>query len=148
MRLEHARGLFAARPPHKSPLRQSFLRQPEPLTVIDQDADRGPTPTPEYKQASGEGICLEFVLAQPGERVDTLPAIDRFDRPQDAHLRCDLDHADSHNARLNPARSGGVAPFHWMRILPRGPSNSMTHSVRPAAWGATTYKKPAGAGAR
>src|ERR1017187_4745039 len=46
MRLEHTRGLFAARPPHESPLRQPFLRQPKPLAVIDQDADRGPTPTP------------------------------------------------------------------------------------------------------
>jgi hypothetical protein len=64
-----------------------------------------------------------FVLALPGEGVDALPAIDRFDRHQDAHLRCDLDHTDSHSARLNPARSGTVAPFHWMRILPRGPSN-------------------------
>src|SRR5664280_1823234 len=67
MRLEHAGGLFAARPPHESPLRQPFLRQPEPLAVIDQDADRGSTPAPEYKQASREGICLEFVLAQSGE---------------------------------------------------------------------------------
>src|SRR5277367_883875 len=34
MRLEHARGFFTARPPHESPLRQPFLRQPEPLPVI------------------------------------------------------------------------------------------------------------------
>src|ERR1019366_1892543 len=149
MRLEHAGGLFAARPPHESPLRQPFLRQPEPLAVIDQDADRGPTPTPKYKQASGEGICLEFVLAQPGKRVDALPAIDRFDRYQDAHLRRDLDHADSHNARLSPARSGATTPFHWMRILPRGPSNSMMHSERPSVCGATNSKNSAGgAGAR
>src|SRR5450631_2485713 len=147
MRLEHAGGLFAARPPHESPLRQPFLRQPEPLAVIDQDADRRSTAAPEYKQASREGICLEFVLAQSGERVDALPAIDRFDRYQDAHLRRDLDHADSHNARLSPARSGTVAPFHWMRILPRGPSISMTHSVGLTAWAATNSKKPAGGGA-
>src|SRR5450631_4697085 len=145
MRLEHPGGSFAARPPHESPLRQPFLRQPEPLAVIDQDADRGSTAAPKYKQASREGICLEFVLAQSGERVDALPAIDRFDRHQDAHLRCDLDHADSHNARLSPARSGAVDPFHWMRILPRGPVNSMTHSVRPGPEdrGATNSKKPA-----
>src|ERR1035437_5817531 len=149
MRLEHPGGLFAARPPHESPLRQPFLRQPKPLAVIDQDADRGSTPAPEYKQASREGIGLKFVLAQSGERVDALPAIDGLDRYQDAHLRCDLDHADSHSARLNPARSGAVAQFHWMRILPRGPSNSMTHSVGLAAWGAPNSKKPAGgAGAR
>src|ERR1035437_3738500 len=147
MRLEHTGGLFAARPPHKSPLRQPFLRQPEPLAVIDQDTDRDPPTAPEYKQASREGICLKRVLAQPGERVDALPAIDRLDRHQDAHLRCDLDHADSHSVRLSPARSGTAAPFHWMRILPRGPSNSMTHSVELTAWGATNSKKSAGGGA-
>jgi hypothetical protein len=43
----------------------------------------------------------------------------------------DLNHADSHTPRLDPARSGAAALFHSMRILPRGPSNSMTHSVRP-----------------
>src|ERR671922_2023141 len=32
-----------ARPPDKSPLGQPFLGQPEPLTVIDQDADRRAT---------------------------------------------------------------------------------------------------------
>jgi hypothetical protein len=77
MRLEHARGLFTARPPHESPLRQPLLRQPETLPVIDQDADRSSTPAPEYKQASRERIGLEFVLAQSRERVDALPAIDR-----------------------------------------------------------------------
>src|SRR5450631_2785126 len=145
MRLEHPGGSFAARPPHESPLRQPFLRQPEPLAVIDQDADRGSTAAPKYKQASRERICLKFVLAQPSERVDALPAIDRFDRHQDAHLRCDLDHADSHNARLSPARSGAVDPFHWMRILPRGPSNSMRHSVGLTACGDTNSRNSAGA---
>src|ERR1017187_1596503 len=147
MRLEHPGRLFAARPPH-----ESLLGMPEPLAVIDQDTDRGPATAPEYKQASREGICPEFVLAQPGERIDALPAIDRFDRNQDAHLRCDLNHADSHNDRLSPARSGAVDPFHWMRTLPRGPSNSMTHSVRPGTEGsgATNSKKSAagGVGAR
>jgi hypothetical protein len=87
-------------------------------------------------------------LTQSGERVDALPAIDRLDRHQDAHLRGDLNHADSHKLRLNPARSGGVTPFHWTRILPRGPSNSMTHSDRPdpggAIGGATNSKNSAG----
>jgi hypothetical protein len=102
------------------------------------------TAAPKYKQASRKGICLEFVLAQSGERVDAFPAIDRFDRYQDAHLRRDLDHADSHNARLSPVRSGAVAPFHWMRILPRGPSNSMRHSDRPTVCAATNSKNSAG----
>jgi hypothetical protein len=36
-----------------------------------------------------------------------------------------------------------VAPFHWMRILPRGPSNSMRHSASPIARGATISTKEA-----
>jgi hypothetical protein len=44
-----------------------------------------------------------------------------------------------------------VTPFHWIRILPRGPCNSMTHSVRPGPegtpWGDTNSKKLAGDGA-
>src|ERR1019366_2091766 len=38
-----------------------------------------------------------------------------------------------------------VAPFHWTRILPRGPSNSITHSARPTAGGGTRSKNVAGA---
>src|SRR5207249_1893612 len=109
------------------------------------DADRGPTPAAEHKQAAGEGIGLEFLLAQPSQGIDALPAIHCCDRYQDAHLRRDLNHADSHNTRLSPARSGAVAPFHWMRILPRGPSNSIRHSARPMAWGGASSKNVAGA---
>src|SRR5664280_41489 len=75
MRLEHAGGLFAARPPQESHLRQPLLRQPEPLAVIDQDADRGSTPAPEYKQAS-----LPQCPAQSGEIGRRGPF------PLDAHL--------------------------------------------------------------
>ena len=40
-----------------------------------------------------------------------------------------------HKARLSPPRSGALVPFHSMRILPRRPSNSITHSDRPgSAW--------------
>src|ERR1035441_10734514 len=34
-----------------------------------------------------------------------------------------------------------------MRILPRGPSNSMKHSDKPTAWGGTSPKKVAGVAA-
>src|SRR5271165_4246815 len=136
--LQHPRGLLAARPPHQAPFRQPLLRQPEPLPVIDQDADRRSPPAAKPKQTTRERIRLQFLLAQLGQRVDALSSIDRFDRHQDAHLRRNLDHARSHNARLSPARSGAVVPFHWIRILPCGPSNSMRHSDRPPVWGATS----------
>src|SRR6185369_1108104 len=91
------------------------------------------------------GVALEFLLAQPSQGIDTLPSIHCLDRYQDTHLRRDLNHAGSHNTRLSSARSGAVAPFHWIRILPRGPSNSISHSARPAAWGGTSSKNVAGA---
>ncbi len=62
---------------------------------------------------------------------------------QDFHLRRDLDHSRSHSIRLSPARSGAADPFHSIRILPRRPSNSITHSVAPA--GAATSSKKRGA---
>src|SRR5271166_4477944 len=126
--LQHPRGLVSAWPPHKAPFRQPLLRQPEPLPVIDQDADRRPSPAPEHKQTTRERIRLQFLLAQSGKRVDALSSIHGFDRHQDAHLRRNLDHARSHNYRLSPARSGAVVPFHWIRILlPAEDSNSITH---------------------
>src|SRR2546422_9276037 len=36
----------------------------------------------EHKQAAGEGIGLEFLLAQPSQGIDALPAIHCFDRYQ------------------------------------------------------------------
>src|SRR5271157_4518272 len=138
MGLQHPRGLLAARPPHKTPFREPLLRQPEALPVIHQNADRGSPPAAKHKQTTRERIRLLFLLAQSGQRVDALSSIHGFDRHQDAHLRRNLDHARSHNARLSPARSGAVVPFHWIRILPCRPSNSMRHSDRPPVWGATS----------
>src|SRR5664279_575126 len=84
--------------------------------------------------------------------VDYFTAVYDLDRNQNPYLRGDLDHAASHSARLSPARSGAVAPFHWMRILPRGPSNSIRHSDRPGPEGApgnaTNSRNSADSGAR
>ena len=67
-----------------------------------------------------------------GRRI--FPAIDRFDRNQDAHLRRDLDHADFHTW-MRRAKSDAVAPFHCRRILPPGPSTSIRQSDTPTGWG-------------
>ncbi len=45
----------------------------------------------------------------------------------DPHLGRDLNHLDSHKARLSPRSSGVVVLFHRMRISARRPSNSITH---------------------
>src|ERR1019366_1103131 len=60
MRLEHPGRLFAARPPHESPLRQPFLRQPEPLAVIDQDTDRGPATARNTNRHPEKGSALSL----------------------------------------------------------------------------------------
>jgi hypothetical protein len=46
-------------------------------------------------------------------------------------------HTHSH-IRMSPAKSDAVTPFHWMRILPRGPSNSIRQSGAPIPWGITS----------
>src|SRR5271157_5962001 len=92
MGLQHPRGLLAARPPHKSPFRQPLLRQPEPLPVIHQNADRGSPSTTKQKQTTRERIGLELLLAQLGQRVDALASIHGLDRHQNPHLRSNLDH--------------------------------------------------------
>jgi hypothetical protein len=66
----------------------------------------------EDEQASGERIGIQFLPAHLRQSVDALSQIDRFDGYQDAHLRRYLNHADSHNTRLSPAKSGGALPFH------------------------------------
>ena len=54
--------------------------------------------------------------AQPGQRVDPLPEIDRLDRHQNPHLRRDLDHAPRpQTTRLSATRSGSAAPVSWSR---------------------------------
>src|SRR6266545_1119036 len=63
MCLQYLRRLGSARPPLKSSLRQAFLRQPEPLSVIDENPDGRSTSAAEENQASGKGICLEFLAA-------------------------------------------------------------------------------------
>src|SRR5262245_39499242 len=46
------RRLLSDPPPLKPPLRQTFLRQPKSLAVIDQNTDRRPAPAAEQEHAS------------------------------------------------------------------------------------------------
>src|SRR5438128_12514693 len=110
--------------------------QPKSLTVVSQNTDRFRTPAAEDKQASGERIGVESLAAELRQRVDAFSAIDGFDCHQDAELWRDLDQTIiSHNPRLKVA-SSVVVPFHSIRIVPRRPSNSMTHVGAPAVCGA------------
>src|SRR5271157_4162205 len=114
-------------------------------SVVRQDANRCSASAAEHKQASRERVLLQLLLAQSGKRVDALAAIHGLDRHQNPHLRCDLNHGVCQNARLSPARSGAVVPFHWMRTLPRRPSNSIRHSARPAAGDVSSSTNAGGA---
>src|SRR5215472_1468144 len=81
---------------------------------------------------SRDWIGIQFLPAQLRQPINPLAQIDCLNGNQDAHLRRYLNHFDSHMARLNPASSAPVTPFHWMRSLPWGPSNSIRHSDAPA----------------
>jgi len=112
---------------------------------------------PEFESRSPAGCGIrtgiprkDRLAVSPGEAGPAnrcLPSIHRLDCHQDTHLQRDLDHADSHNARLSPAGSGTAAPFHWTRTMPRGPSNSMRYSAVGAGCGAISSMNAAGAGA-
>ena len=101
-------------------------------------------PAAENEQASGERIGAQFFAAQLRQSINAFPQVDGLDGYQNAHLRRDLNHADSHSTRLSPARSGVMYPFHWTRILPRGRSNSMTHSALPPVPGVSNSTNAAG----
>src|SRR5487761_1626012 len=116
------------------------MAEPKSISVIPQDLNGRASPITKHVQRPGKWIALELLLAQASQAIDPAAEIDRLHRHQDARLRRGLDHADSHTQRLRLARSGAVVPFHWMRSLPRGPSNSITHSNPPIAGGATNSK--------
>jgi hypothetical protein len=99
------RGFVAGRPPFETAFGKAFGGDPEPLAIIGEDSDRFAAAAAEDEQAAGERIGIEFLAAELGERVNTLPAVDGFNRNQDPQLRRDLDQdADSSNSRLSVAR--------------------------------------------
>src|SRR5215468_6175253 len=95
MRFQHARRLLSGRPPLKTALRQTFLCEPESLSVVAKDSDRRAATASENKQTTGKRIRLQLLFAQSGQRIDTLPAVHGFDRNEDLHLWRDLNHLDS-----------------------------------------------------
>src|SRR5581483_1565080 len=56
MRARCFRCFVPRRPPAKAPLRQTFRRQPEALTVVGQNADGFRTPAAKQKQTAGKRI--------------------------------------------------------------------------------------------
>jgi hypothetical protein len=112
VRLQHPRGFVAGRPPPETPFGQSLGRQPKPLAIELEDPDGGSTAAAEDKQVAGKRIGVELLPAQLSDSINTLPAIDGFNRNQNADLWCDLDHAAaSHKLRVKLAKSAAVAPI-------------------------------------
>ena len=111
------------------------LRQPKALPVIDEHLDRRRPPATEHKHTAGKRIRLQLLLAQPCQRIDPLPEVDRLDGNQDAHLGGNLNHPPRpQTTRLNATRSGGNAPRSTTRTRPPcGPSSSTVHSSQPSA---------------
>jgi hypothetical protein len=61
MRAQRFRRFAACRPPSETPFRQPLGRQPEPLTVVSQDADRLPTPAAKDKFAYSSRIASSLL---------------------------------------------------------------------------------------
>ena len=78
MRLKRDGGR-ALRPPAEPPFGKAFLRQPEPLSVIDQDLERGCAAAAEQEHAAGKRIGGQFLAAQLGERIDAFASIHCLD---------------------------------------------------------------------
>src|SRR5579863_2353266 len=139
MRSQCFRRLISRRPPSEAAFREAFGGKPEPLAIVGEDSDRLAAPAPKDEQASGKRIGIELFPAELRQRIDALPAVDGFNRNQDAQLRRDLNQdADSHNSRLSVARYEADAFFNWIRSLPRRPSSSRVHSGSGFALGVTS----------
>jgi hypothetical protein len=138
------RGFVACRPPFKAAFGKTLRGNPEALTVIGEDSDRLAAAAAEDEQAAGKRVGIEFLTAELRQGIDPLSSVDRFNRNQDAQLRCDLDQAaDSNKSRLSVARYEAEAPFNRIRSFPWRPSSSMVHSG--TGWGAATSSTNAGA---
>jgi hypothetical protein len=57
------RRFGACRPPPETSFGQALRRQPEPLAIVLQDADRRSTPGPEKEQVTGKRIGVPFLPA-------------------------------------------------------------------------------------
>src|SRR3990172_8611081 len=110
------------------------MAEPESLAVIHQYLHRRGPPVAEHEHRAGKRVLLQRFFADPGQAVDPLAEIGGLYRPQDAHLRRNLDHGAAPKKTLLTAvtTSGLWQPGRWIRIFaPRGCSSSTMHSGDP-----------------
>jgi hypothetical protein len=116
MGLQRLRGFRACRPPLEAALRQTLGGNPESLAIVGEDSDRLAAAAAKDKQTAGKRVGIEFLAAELRQRIDAFPAVDAFNRNQDAKLRRDLNqNADSNNSRLSCARYEAEAPLNRIR---------------------------------
>jgi hypothetical protein len=93
------------------PVDRRFWQSQNPLESYDEYFYGRPSAISKNEQTTGKSICLERLLADAGQTVDSVPEIDRLHRHQDAHLRNDLNHdAAFQKLSLRTARSGPPRP--------------------------------------
>ena len=71
MRFQRLRRFMAFRPPFEAAFRQTFLRDPETLRVVDQYFDSGRAPATEQEQATRKRISLQLLFASLSQRVNS-----------------------------------------------------------------------------
>ena len=87
------------------------MTDPKPLAVIDQRLDRGAAAISEDINCARKWVGLQLLFAYPCKTVDAAAKINCFDRHQDAHLRCQLNHrAEDQKTLLRALRSGATLP--------------------------------------
>jgi len=84
MGAQRFRRFGSRRPPFETAFRQALGGDPKPLPVVRENPDRLATTAAEDEQAAGKRIGIELLAAELGERIDSLPSVNGFDRNQDA----------------------------------------------------------------
>jgi hypothetical protein len=71
---------YAIWPPTKPAFAQSFLTQPEALSVIHQNLDGCRSLIAKYKNIPRKGVCSENISAYPAQPIDSFSEINRLYR--------------------------------------------------------------------
>lgn len=119
-------------PPPETPIRQTFLAQPEALPIVDQQLQGFPPTAAENKYRAAQRVRGEAIAADLRKSVNTTAEIYGLHRDQHTHLRRYLDHSERRpNAAKTPATSIAIpAPS---RTVSRRPLPSATSTTVAAA---------------
>src|SRR5262245_17099877 len=85
-------GRRGGRPEGEAALGEPLVAQPEPLAVVHQHLQRGPSAIAKDEDGAGERVFVKGLLAESRQAVDAATEVGRLDGHQDLHLRRDLQH--------------------------------------------------------